>query len=132
MSGGVSLLDVKLGIRMLGKQPVITAVAVFALAIAIPVGLVPEHFTEAIEAPLPVPEGDRIHVVRHRDRARSTELPLPLTDFEAWRTSRESFGELAVTTIRAQFNVISEDGRAEPVEGAVVTSSAEVEEMRSR
>lgn len=124
LGSGISLLDVKLGVRMLVKQPALTLVAVFALAVAIPVGLVPEHFTSAIEAPLPVEDGDRVRVIRHRDVAASSELPLPLEDFEAWRTSLRSFGELAVTTIRGQFNVISEDGRAAPVAGAVVTASA--------
>jgi len=124
VGAGISLLDIKLGVRMLAKQPALTLVAVFALAIAIPVGLVPEHFTSAIEAPLPVEDGERIRALRHLDLATSSERPLPLRDFEAWRTSLQTFGELGVTTIRAQFNVILEDGRAAPVAGAVVTASA--------
>ena len=121
---GISLLDVKLGVRMLARQPMLTLVAVFALAVAIPVGLVPEHFTSAVEAPLPVEEGHRIFAIRHRDIEASAERPLPLSDFEAWRTEMRSFGELAVTTIRADFNLIPEEGRAEPVPGAFVTASA--------
>ena len=119
----VSLIDVKLGVRMLARQPMLTLVTVFALAVAIPVGLVPEHFTSAVEAPLPVDEGHRVLALRHRDIEASAERPLPLADFDAWRTEMRSFGELAVTTIRADFNLISQDGQADPVPGAVVTAS---------
>ena len=52
-----SWLDVKLGMRMLVKHPGMTAVAVFALAVGIPVGLAPMHLARAIEAPLDVPGG---------------------------------------------------------------------------
>lgn len=38
-----SWLDVKVGLRMLVKQPGLTTVAVFALAVGIPVGLAPGH-----------------------------------------------------------------------------------------
>lgn len=122
--GGMSFLDVKLGVRMLRKQPALTLVAVFALAIAIPVGLVPKHFTNAIEAPLPVEDGDRIRAIRYRDLATRSPRPISLRQFTEWRESLQTFDELAVTTLRAEFNVISEDGRAAPVAGAVVTASA--------
>ena len=38
-----SWLDVKLGLRMLPKHPMLNIAAVFALAIGIPVGLAPSH-----------------------------------------------------------------------------------------
>ena len=47
----VSWLDVKLGLRMLVKQPGLTSVAVFALAVGIPVGLAPSHAARAFETP---------------------------------------------------------------------------------
>lgn len=40
---GTSLLDVKLGIRMLGKHPGLSAVAIFALALGIPTSLAAIH-----------------------------------------------------------------------------------------
>ena len=49
---GVSWLDVKLGLRMLVRQPGLTAVAVFALAIGIPASLLPDHIVNALQAPL--------------------------------------------------------------------------------
>lgn len=121
---GASLLDAKLGVRMLVKDPGLTLVAVFALAIAIPVGLVPAHFTHAIEAPLPVDDGERVRSIRLLDRATVSERPLPIASFDEWRTSLSTFGELAATTIRSEFNVVSDAGVAAPATGALLTASS--------
>ena len=49
-----SWIDAKLGVRMLRKHPGLTFVSVFALGVAIPVGLAPSQFLSAVRAPLPV------------------------------------------------------------------------------
>ena len=67
---GAYALDVKLGLRMLVKHPGLTLVAVFALAVGIPVGLAPMHLVNAIQAPPPVDESERIQVLRHVDVER--------------------------------------------------------------
>jgi len=120
----VSWMDVKLGLRMLVKQPGLTCVAVFSLAIGIPIGLVPAHFANAIQAPLPVDEGERIQVLRNQNLETGREADIPLRDFEQWREELTSFEALAATTRRASYNIITEDGRAAPVKGAEVTASA--------
>ena len=48
-----SWLDVRLGLRLLRKHPILNLAALFALAVGIPVGLAPGHLARAIEAPLP-------------------------------------------------------------------------------
>ena len=48
-----SWLDVKVGLRLLRKHPMLNLAAVFALAVGIPVGLAPSHLARALEAPLP-------------------------------------------------------------------------------
>ena len=45
---GASWLDVKLGLRMLLRHPGLTIVAVFALSIGIPAGLIPIHILDAM------------------------------------------------------------------------------------
>src|SRR5687768_9918796 len=60
-----SWIDVKLGARMLPKNPALTVVAVFALGIGIPVGLAPWQFFRAFQSPLPVEDGERIRVIRY-------------------------------------------------------------------
>ncbi len=119
---GFSWLDVKIGLRMLGKHPGLSLVAVFALAVGIPVGLAPTHFVNAHEAPPPVDESDRLQVLRSIDLVNSVVRPGSLYDFNLWREELTSFEALGAS-MDAVYNVISEDGRAAPVEGAEVTAS---------
>ncbi len=119
---GMSWLDFKLGFRMLVKQPGLTLVAVFALSIGIPVGLVPAHFVSALQAPLPFDEGDRILVLRNFNVAASREETPSLYDFMQWRDELTTFAAFGAAK-RGGYNVNAEDGRAEPVRGAEVTAS---------
>ncbi len=50
---GFSWIDLRIGLRMLRKHPLLNLAAVFALAVGIPVGLAPSHLARALEAPLP-------------------------------------------------------------------------------
>lgn len=120
---GFSWLDVKLGLRMLVKQPGLTIVAVFALAIGIPVGLAPGHLVDAVESPFPVPQGDRIRAVRLWDAARSEVGTVTSFEYAQWRTSLRAFEQLgAVRT--ASYNVEVDGAVGEPVPGAEMTASA--------
>lgn len=120
--GLVSWLDVKLGLRMLVKNPGLTAVAVFALAIGIPVGMAPTQVVNAIEAPLPVDEGERIQMLRHWNVA--TRLSEATTSYEFMQWSRELTSFEALGALRmSSYNVMSEDGLVPPVRGAEVTAS---------
>ena len=117
-----SFLDVKLGFRMLTKQPWLTAVAVFALAIGIPVGLVPFHIGQIDGAALPFDEGERIVRVRTWNFEPFRLSERVLHDFEVWREELTTFE--AVGAFRSSTrNVISEDGRLAPLQGAEVTGS---------
>ena len=120
---GLSWLDVRIGLRLLLKQPGLTAVAVFALAVGIPVGLIPLHAANALQAPPPFDEADRIQVLKNINVATSRWEAPSTYDFLQWREELSSFGSLGVTTRGASYNVISEDGRAAPVRGAEVTAS---------
>jgi hypothetical protein len=120
---GISWLDVKLGLRMLVKYPGLTCVAVFALAIGIPAGMSPMHIANVQRAPLPVDEGDRILALRYFNVATSRpQAPFP-DHLALLREELTSFEAVALTSLQAQYNVISEDGRAAPVQGAAVTPS---------
>lgn len=119
---GISWLDVKLGLRMLVKYPGLTLVAVFALAIGIPVGLLPMHVVRVAEAPLPFDEADRIQVLLNFDVATSRPVFPSLYDFMHWREELTKFEALGVAT-SGTHNVISEDGGAAPFRGSEVTAS---------
>ena len=120
---GFSWLDVKLGLRMLRKQPVLTGVAVFALAIGIPAGLAPAHLVSAIESPFPVPEGERIRAVRVWNTAVSRVGTVTWFEYAEWRTSLTAFEALgAVRT--GSYNIEVDGASGEPVAGAQMTAAA--------
>ena len=118
----VSWLDVKLGLRILVKHPGVTVVAVFALAVGIPVGLAPTHFVNALEAPPTFAENERIVVLRNTDVRSSVVRPTALFDFRLWQTELRSYQRLGAT-IDGVYNLISEDGGAGPVEGVEASAA---------
>jgi predicted permease len=120
---GASLLDIKLGARMLRKQPMLTIVALLALGIGIPLTLMPVHALFAITAPFPFDEGERLAGIRIWDLEANRRAPGSLHDFEVWRQELTTFEAVAASRPDS-WNVQSEDGRAEPVGGAVISASA--------
>jgi predicted permease len=119
---GACWLDAKLAVRMLRKQPGLTLVAIFALAIGIPVGLLPLHVLNSLTRTLPVEDGEEIVIVRNYDRVKSDPVGRPFHDFVRWREELSSFEDLGMWRTDL-YNVNSDDGRAAPVRGAEVTSS---------
>lgn len=122
MAFGASWIDFKLGFRMLIKHPVLTLVAVFALAIGIPVGMIPLHIMSAWRAPLPFDEGERIVALRYWDLEASRPVYQLLHDFVEWREELTTLDRMGAARTD-EYNVISDDGRAAPVRGAMVTAS---------
>lgn len=117
-----SMLDVKLGARMLLKHPLMTAVSVISLAVGIPVGLAPTHMFDAMEAPLPVQEGDRVLGVRYWSREELRGMPASYHDYAAWSESLRSFQGLGAARM-GEYNVESGTGTGRPLPGAEVTAS---------
>lgn len=120
---GASWLDVKLALRMLGKQPGLTLVAIFALGIGIPVGVLPLHIADALTMPPPVHDGDEIVIVRNYDLAELRPVMRSVYDFAQWREQLSSFEHLGLMQRRGSYNVFSEDGSVAPVDGAEFTAS---------
>jgi predicted permease len=108
-------IDVRLGLRMLIKYPALTLVAVFALAIGLPVSLAPLHFADVIEGELPEDPDGRIRLLRYWNGQTTAD------DLTAWRTSLSSFTTLAAMRSGA-YNVEAR-GVAQVVPGAEVTAS---------
>lgn len=119
---GVSWLDVKLGLRMLRRHPGLTVVSVLALSIGIPASLIPIHGIDAMGAPLPFDEADRIVGIRNRSLTTRRPELRSVHDYFVWRDEATAFQAVGATRADA-YNVISEDGRAAPVEGAEMTAS---------
>jgi len=117
-----SWLDVKLGLRMLPKHPMLNLAAVFALAVGIPVGLAPSHLARALEAPLPGDADDRLRAIRHWDPLSSGVAPTWDGEFTFWAQTLRSFSSLGAFRT-SSYNVASADGRAAPAAGAQLSSS---------
>lgn len=118
----VSWLDVKLGLRMLVKFPMLNLAAVFALAVGIPVGLAPSHLARALKAPLPGDADNRVRAIRYWDPLSSAVAPTWDGEFTFWAKNLRSFSSLGAFRT-SSYNVAPASGRATPAAGAQITSS---------
>lgn len=117
-----SWIDVKIGLRMLRKHPMLNLAAVFALAVGIPVGLAPSHLARALEAPLPGDADGRVRAIRHWDPLSSGVAPTWDDEFAFWAQTLRSFSSLGAFRT-SSYNVASADGRAAPTAGAQLSAS---------
>jgi putative ABC transport system permease protein len=117
-----SWVDVKVGIRLLRKHPVLNLAAVFALAVGIPVGLAPSHLARALEAPLPGDAADRVRAIRYWDPLSAAVAPTWDGEFTFWAQTLRSFSSLGAFRT-SSYNVASADGRAAPAAGAQLSAS---------
>lgn len=118
----VSLLDVRLGLRMLVKSPLLTLAAVASLTVGIPVGLAPWHAASVFDAGPPVPGGERIVTLKRFDVQASRWLPSTVRDRATWAEQLRSFSSIAAVQ-RTTFALDMEDDRDPTVAGAFVSAS---------
>jgi predicted permease len=117
-------LDLKLGTRMLVKYPGLTLVGGLAMAFAIWMAAGVFEFATQIVAPtLPLPDGDRIVALRNRDVAANRPEMHALHDFIAWREQLTSVEDLGAYR-EAERNLITAEGKGEPVNAAEISTSA--------
>jgi predicted permease len=116
-------LDFRLGARMLTKHPGLTLVGTVAITFAIWVGVGTFEFVSQVVFPrLPFEEGHRVVGIRTVDAARGRTGPSGVHDFAAWRGTLRSVEELgAYRTVER--NLITGDGRGEPIEVAEISAS---------
>jgi putative ABC transport system permease protein len=124
-----TLLDAKLGVRMLGRQPLLTGVAMLALGLGIPASLVVNHVLDVMSRPLPVPEGDRVMGIRYWEIERTAALSASVHDYAYWQETLSSFQSLGAAR-SYEVNVRAEDAGSPPLAGAEITAST-FELMRS-
>jgi predicted permease len=120
---GISWLDVKLGVRMLVKYPGLTVVG--SLAISVAIGLGAAYFELANDwtnPRLPLPEGDRVIGIQSWGIVPANMRYSTLEEFLRWREELESVDDLSAFA-RVRSNLITEDGRAEAVDGVEMSAS---------
>ena len=117
-----SWIDLKLGLRMLVKYPGLTLVGGLGMEVVIAFSTTFVAVTTALLSGLPFDEGDRIVSIEYLDTRWNGEEPRIIHDFEAWRRELHFITDLgARRTI--QRNLITGDGRAEPVQVAEMSTS---------
>jgi hypothetical protein len=120
----VSWLDFKLGFRMLVRYPGLTIVGGIAMAFAIWVGSATfEMVTQILRPTIPLPDGNRIVAIRNWDLAASRPESHIADDFATWRQTLKSVTDLGAYRALER-NLITSEGRGEPVEVAEINASA--------
>jgi hypothetical protein len=104
--------DLKLGLRMLVKYPMLTLIGGIAITVATAIGVGGSEFVHDLVSPeLPFEDGDRIVRVYQIDVEAGTSAPASLYDLELWRKSLRSVEDLgAYTTMEQGF--LSDRGEA--------------------
>ena len=97
---------------------------VFALTFAIGAGAAYlEFINDLMHGKLPFAEADRIVGIQHWDQQTGEPEKRATADFVAWRGTLQSFEDLAALRTLDR-NLITDDGRAEPVRGVEISASA--------
>jgi predicted permease len=120
----VSILDFKLGARMLLRYPGLTLLGGLAMAFAIFAGAGTYEFLTQVARPrLPLPEGDRIVGVRLWHIASSSVDEQASFDLARWRTALTTVEDLGAFRSR-RWNLITENGPPVPEVVAEISASA--------
>jgi len=123
-SGSSIGLDLKLGVRMLVKYPMLTLVGCIAITVATSIGVGASEFVrDLIDPRLPLEEGDRIVRLYQVDSEAGGTVPASLYDLDVWRESISSLVDLgAYVTLEQGF--LSDRGEVGTVSLARTSASA--------
>ena len=131
-----SVLDLRLGARMLAKSPGLALVGGLGMAVGVAIAAgAYAVFNSYFYPEIPLHEGDRIVAIGKFDPRRRSEDARLLHDFLVWRRDLRSVVDLgAFRTVRR--NIITETGQGEPITLAEMTASgfraARVPPLRGR
>jgi putative ABC transport system permease protein len=118
-----SVLDLRLGGRMLVKHPALTAIATIAVAYAIAVGTVGfEIARQALWPTIPLPDGNAIVALRNWNVADNAAVPASRRDYQLWRDGISTITDLSAVDIEER-SVAVGTGPGQPETVANVTAS---------
>ena len=118
-----SVLDLKLGARILAKSPGLSIVGGLGIAVAVALGVAGYAVVNSYFHPVvPLHEGDRLVSISKFDAQARLEEERLLHDFLIWRRELHTVTDLgAFRTVRR--NLVSESGQGEPITVAEMTAS---------
>ena len=119
----LSMLDLRLGGRMLVKHPALTAIATIAVAFAIAVGTVGfEIARQALWPTIPLPDGNAIVALRNWNVADNASVPASRRDYELWRDGLSTITDLSAVEVEERSIAVGA-GPGQPETVANVTAS---------
>lgn len=124
-SGGLrlSVLDLRLGARMLVKHPALTVIGTIAVAFAIAVGTVGfEIARQALRPTIPLPGGNAIVALRNWNVADYAPVPASRRDYALWRDGLSTITDLSAVEVEER-SVAVGAGPGQPETVASVTAS---------
>src|SRR5262245_54718425 len=118
-----SVLDIKLGARILAKSPGLSLVGGLGIAVAVALGVAGFAVVNSYFYPdVPLHQGDRLVALAKFDHLALREEDRLLYEFLAWRRELRTVTDVgAFRTIRR--NLVSESGQGEPITIAEMTAS---------
>lgn len=123
VSRTLSLLDLKLGLRMLRRHPGLSLVATIAVAFAIAVGTVGFEIARQVLWPaIPLPDGNAIVALRNWDVADSRPVAPSTRDYALWRDGLATLTDLGAV-VAEERSVAVGAGPGYPETVASVTAS---------
>src|ERR687896_2614093 len=118
-----SVLDLKLGGRMLVKHPALTVIATIAIGFAVAVGTVGfEIARQALWPTIPLPDGDAIVALQNWNAAESARIDASRRDYELWRGGLSTITDLSAVEVEERSIAVG-DGPGQPETVANVTAS---------
>src|SRR3954469_824875 len=119
----VSVLDFKLGSRMLVKHPALTVIATIAVAFAIAVGTVGfEIARQVLWQTIPLPDGNAIVALQSWNVADNESVPASRRDYALWRDGLSTITDLSAVDVEERSIAVGA-GPGEPETVANVTTS---------
>ena len=117
-----SLLDLKLGARMLLKYPGLTIVGGLGMAVAIAiVAGFSSLLYQFVNPTLPIDEGDRLVGLENWDTVANNEERRSIHDFEAWRAEMRTVVDISAFR-NVALNLDIPGGSTEPIVAAEITA----------
>jgi hypothetical protein len=118
-----SMLDLRLGGRMLVKHPALTVIATFAVAYAIAVGTVGfEIARQALWPTIPLPDGNAIVALRNWNVADNASVRASRRDYELWQDGLSTITDLSAVEVEERSIAVGA-GPGQPETVANVTAS---------
>jgi putative ABC transport system permease protein len=118
-----SILDVKLGARMIVKHPGLTVIGTFAVAFAIAIGTAAfEIGTQVLFPRIPLPNGDAVVVLRNWNTQSNGPVSASPRDYARWKSRVTTMADVGAILVRER-NVAWDGFAGEPVMVADVSAS---------